>query len=236
MDREGGAPDLSVVIPFYNESGNVTALADEVRAALEGTLDYELILVDDGSTDTTAEEINALAAADERVVALCHDRNRGQSAAVWSGAGVARAPVVGVLDGDGQNDPADLPRLYERLVSEPGLEMVIGERQKRQDSWVRLLSSRVANGVRSRVLGDGIRDTGCGIKVLRRETFLALPAFDHMHRFLPALLQRDGGQVAALAVNHRARQRGQSKYGVGNRLWVGITDMLGVMWLKKRRF
>jgi glycosyltransferase involved in cell wall biosynthesis len=235
METHQAGPDVSVVIPVYNEVGNIEPLADEVCRALNGRLRYELIFVDDGSTDATAEEIKTAGQRDSRVVALRHASNRGQSAAVRTGVESATAGIVAVLDGDGQNDPNDIPRLFGHLVAVTRLKMVIGERRNRQDSWLRLMSSRIANGVRARLLGDGINDTGCGIKVFYRDDYLALPAFDHMHRFLPALMQRNGGQVDALVVNHRPRRHGMSKYGIGNRLWVGIADMLGVMWLQKRR-
>lgn len=235
MESKSKVLDVSVVIPVYNERGNVLPLAAEVRQALTGRLRYELLFVDDGSADGTGEEIEEAGRIDPNVRNIRHEKNRGQSAGVRTGVAAARAGVVAVLDGDGQNDPRDIPKLYGRLVSVPRLQLVIGERRERRDGWLRRASSRVANGVRSRMLGDGISDTGCGIKVFYRDRFLGLPAFDHMHRFLPALFQREGGLVSAVPVNHRPRQHGRSKYGVGNRLWVGIADMVGVMWLKKRR-
>jgi len=225
---------LSVVIPVFNECGNVEPLASEVEEALKGRIPYELIFVDDCSTDGTDAEIAEVCRKRSVVRACRHDRNRGQSAAVRTGVKAARANVIAVLDGDGQNDPKDIVKLYGKLTSVPCLKMVIGERRQRQDNWLRRKSSKIANGVRSRLLGDGVRDTGCGIKVFLRDDFLDLPAFDHMHRFLPALMQRDGGKVSSVPVNHRPRVRGESKYGVRNRLWVGITDLLGVMWLQKR--
>lgn len=235
MSDDKPAPNVSVVIPVYNEGANVRPLADEVSDSLTGRLHYELIFVDDGSVDDTPDEIER-AMQQNAAVSICrHERNRGQSAAVRTGVEAARAEIVAVLDGDGQNDPHDIPDLYERLESAPGMSMVIGERQNRRDNWVRRMSSRIANSVRSRLLGDGIRDTGCGIKVFYRDDYLALPAFDHMHRFLPALFRRNGGQVCAAPVNHRPRMNGVSKYGVNNRLWVGITDLLGVMWLQRRQ-
>jgi dolichol-phosphate mannosyltransferase len=226
---------ISVVVPVYNELGNIEPLVAEVREALSGRMNYELVFVDDGSQDGTRELIGRLASEDEAVVALLHPDNRGQSAAVRTGVKAARHPVIAVLDGDGQNDPRDIPKLVGQLAMVPRLSMVIGERRNRKDSWSRLLSSKVANKVRSKLLGDGVRDTGCGIKVFYRDQYLDLPAFDHMHRFLPALMQRYGGGVCSVPVNHRPRLSGTSKYGVGNRLWVGITDMLGVMWLQRRR-
>ena len=164
-----------------------------------------------------------------------HAGNRGQSAAVRTGVAAAGAAIVAMLDGAGQNDPQDIPKLFGQLVAVTRLKMVIGERRNRKDSWVRRVSSQLANGIRAKLLGDGINDTGCGIKAFYRDDFLALPAFDHMHRFLPALMQRNGGQVHAVAVNHRPRRHGHSKYGFGNRLWVGMADLLGVLWLQKRR-
>lgn len=235
MEHQHTRPHISVVVPVYDEAGNIAPLVEEVRHALDGRLRYELIFVDDGSKDATAAEIRAAAQQDPTVVALSHSSNCGQSAAVRTGVGAAHAAVVAVMDGDGQNDPQDIPKLFGHLLTVTRLRMVIGERRNRQDGWLRRVSSRIANGVRSRVLGDGISDTGCGIKVFYRDDFLALPAFDHMHRFLPALMQRNGGPVIALAVNHRPRRHGRSKYGISNRLWAGIADMLGVMWLQKRR-
>jgi dolichol-phosphate mannosyltransferase len=224
-------PQLSVVVPVYNEAGNVAPLAAEVRAALDGKLDWELIFVDDGSGDATAAELAAL--EDARVVR--HKGNFGQSAAILSGVRAARAELVATLDGDMQNDPADLPPLYEALKKGPAeLAMVSGMRVARHDSWVRRASSRIANKVRSRALGDGAVDTGCGIKIFRRAVYLGLPRFDHMHRFLPALMQRDGYQVRYSPVGHRPRVRGTSKYGMFDRLGVGIVDLLGAMWLRKR--
>ena len=231
----GKTPSVSVVVPVYNEAGNVEPLAREVFKALDGRMNFELVFVDDGSTDGTREVLEALRASNEAVVVCLHSANCGQSAAVRTGVKAARHRVVAVLDGDGQNDPQDIPRLIGRLAASRSIRLVIGERRKRRDRVLRRVSSRVANAVRSRLLGDGISDTGCGIKVFYRDEYLDLPAFDHMHRFLPALVQRNGGEVHAVPVNHRPRRSGESKYGVGNRLWVGITDMIGVMWLQRRR-
>lgn len=228
-------PSISVVIPVYNEAANVRPLAGEVFDALAGRVHYELVFVEDGSVDDTVDEIEWVARQNP-VVSICrHSHNRGQSAAIHTGVQAARGEVIAVLDGDGQNDPKDILKLVGQLVSAPGLSMVIGERRERKDNWRRRASSRIANKVRSFLLGDGISDTGCGLKVFYRDQFLKLPAFDHMHRFLPALVQREGGKVHALPVNHRPRLHGVSKYGVGNRLWAGVTDLLGVRWLQKRR-
>lgn len=227
--------DLSIVVPVMNEVDNVTTLFEEIRTHLEGRLDLELIFVDDGSRDGTPETLAGLARQTPWLRVLRHTRNAGQSAALLTGVRAARADWVATLDGDGQNDPADLLRLWAMKDSGAAADLYIGHRVARHDSPLRRLSSRVANGVRARLLGDGAPDTGCGIKLFRRETFLALPYFDHMHRFLPALIQREGGKVASVPVNHRPRLRGHSKYGVGNRLWVGIVDLLGVLWLLRRR-
>ena len=228
-------PEVSVVVPVYNESGNIKPLADEVAEALTGRISYELIFVDDCSTDDTLAEIDDVIVTNPFVSGRRHEINRGQSAALWTGVIAARAKVIAVLDGDCQNDPKDLPKLIGQLAAVPSLSLLIGERRKRQDSQIRRISSRIANSVRARLLGDGVSDTGCGIKVFYRDEDLNLPAFDHMHRFLPALMQRNGGKVCSVSVNHRPRLHGTSKYGVSNRLWVGITDMLGVIWLQKRR-
>lgn len=235
MDAQQPIPTVSVVVPVYNEAENVRPLAEEIVAALAGRLHFEILFVDDGSDDATPDELSALAGDNPAVSVLRHPCNKGQSAAVRTGVKAARAEVVAVLDGDGQNDPRDIPKLFGRLVLVPSLNLVIGERRRRRDSWLRRLSSRVANGVRSRLLGDGISDTGCGLKVFYRREFLELPAFDHMHRFLPALVIRNGGRVWAEPVNHRPRRHGVSKYGIRNRLGVGITDLLGVLWLQRRQ-
>lgn len=226
---------LSVVIPFFNERENIEPLVGEVEAALSKRLQFEIVAVDDGSTDGTGDELARLVRSHAGLRVQTHERNRGQSAAIRTGVKAADAAIIAVLDGDGQNDPADIPTLYDALDSSSDVCMVVGERRKRLDSWVRRFSSRIANAVRSRILGDGVVDTGCGLKVFYRDDFLDLPAFDHMHRFLPALVQRQGGTIRSVPVNHRPRHHGDSKYGISNRLWVGIIDMFGVAWLKRRR-
>ncbi|MCZ6642139.1 MAG: glycosyltransferase family 2 protein [Gammaproteobacteria bacterium] len=228
-------PEISVVIPVYNESGNIRPLVEEIQAALSDLASYETVIVDDASTDDTGVELADLARKHDDVRVETHDDNLGQSAAICTGVKAARAPIIAVLDGDGQNDPADILTLYKELNLFDDVLMVVGERRQRRDHWIRLLSSRIANSVRSWLLKDGVRDTGCGLKVFYRNDFLDLPAFDHMHRFLPALIQRKGGEIRSVPVNHRRRQHGVSKYGINNRLWVGIVDLLGVMWLKRRR-
>ncbi len=226
---------LSVVIPVFNEYGNVLPLVKEISKVLADRLRYEIVIVDDASSDTTRDEIAEAAIRFDGVRPVVHKQNRGQSAAIRTGVNAASAPVIAVLDGDGQNDPADIPALFARLTLHDEISMVVGERKQRRDSYLRKLSSQVANKVRAGCLKDGIRDTGCGMKVFYRDNFLALPCFDHMHRFLPALIQNAGGTVCAVPVNHRPRTLGKSKYGVGNRLWVGIFDILGVMWLQRRK-
>jgi dolichol-phosphate mannosyltransferase len=228
--------DLSVVISVRNEASNIAPLVAEIRAALDGKLDYEIVYVDDGSTDATSTEIKALKRGFPRLRLMRHAARSGQSAAIRSGVKAARAPWVATLDGDGQNDPADIPRLWEiaRKNSMAEKLLIAGFRQKRRDSLVKRLSSRIANSVRASLLDDGTPDTGCGLKLFRRELYLDLPFFDHNHRFLPALVLRQGGRVESVQVNHRPRERGVSNYHVFDRLWVGITDIVGVMWLKRR--
>jgi len=233
--REGsGAPELSVVIPVHNESANISILVDEVEAALEGKIAYELVVVDDFSSDRTASILTELLPARNWLRLCRHAKNAGQSAAVVTGVKNARSDWIATLDGDGQNDPADIPALWQMHQTRPDIDMICGHRQKRRDTLVKRLSSRIANAVRSRMLGDATPDTGCGLKLFNRAEFLAVPHFDHLHRFLPALFRRQGCQITSVAVNHRPRGGGLSHYGIGNRLWVGIIDMIGVMWLKRR--
>lgn len=229
-------PGLAVVIPFHNEQGNVVALIEEIESVVAGVGDYELIAVDDGSTDATARVLERVAARLPALRILSLGRNRGQSAAIVNGVRAARAPLIATLDGDGQNPPQDIPRLLQAYhagcANRPLL--VMGWRRARSDSVLRRLSSRFANRLRNVLLGDGCPDTGCGLKVFARDDFLGLPAFDHMHRFLPALFVRAGGEVVSIAVSHRPRRSGRSKYGVRNRLWVGLVDLVGVLWLQRR--
>jgi dolichol-phosphate mannosyltransferase len=230
------APDLqvSVVVPVCNERDNVLPLAREIHEALAGRYRHETIFVDDGSADGTDEAVRAARADGMPQVRLIrHSVRSGQSAAVATGVRAARAPWIATLDGDGQNDPADIPKLLDaaRGVGTSRLRLVMGNRTTRRDTWLRRLSSRVANGVRGGLLRDGTPDTGCGIKVFDRAVFLDMPRFDHMHRFMPALFQREGYEVLSVPVNHRERTRGKSKYGLHDRLWVGIVDLFGMMWL-----
>jgi dolichol-phosphate mannosyltransferase len=227
---------LSVVVPVCNEAENVEPLVREIHAALADRA-YEMIFIDDGSTDETAAILRRLKAEFPTLRVLHHSFRSGQSAAVCSGVRAARAPWIATLDGDGQNDPADIPGLLavRDRPENQDVQLVMGNRKaSRKDTAFRKLQSSIANGVRSGLLGDGTPDTGCGIKLFSRELFLELPRFDHMHRFLPALFLRHGARVISVPVSHRPRLRGTSKYGMLNRLWVGIVDICGVMWLRRR--
>ncbi|MEY4250837.1 MAG: hypothetical protein RJA87_2470 [Pseudomonadota bacterium] len=227
-------PDVSIVVPVFNETGNVGPLAREIAAAFAGQA-YEMIFVDDASTDSTRADLIALKAELPSLRVLSHQRNSGQSRSVRTGILAARAAIVVTMDGDGQNDPADAPRLAARLLASPDqVALVGGQRVKRQDSLAKKFASKVGNGVRKRLLKDGAADTGCGLKAFRREAFLRLPYFDHIHRYLPALMIREGYQVAFEPVGHRARMAGASKYTNLGRLWASLSDLLGVMWLNSR--
>ncbi|MEY4377612.1 MAG: hypothetical protein RJB26_2162 [Pseudomonadota bacterium] len=229
------APEVSVVIPVCNEQDNVVPLAREIAVALAGR-QFEVLFVDDGSTDATVEKLRGLRVEIPQLRVLLHSRRSGQSYAVASGVRAARAEWVATLDGDGQNDPADIPALVaaQRAAGEK-VGLVMGNRAaNRQDNWLRRWQSRIANGVRSSLLKDDTADSGCGIKLLHRPTFLELPFFNHMHRFMPALYRRQGAVVLSVPVNHRPRLQGTSKYGLLNRLWVGVVDIFGVMWLQSR--
>ncbi|MBL8672913.1 MAG: glycosyltransferase family 2 protein [Alphaproteobacteria bacterium] len=235
--------DLSVVIPMRNEAGNAAPLLAEIRAALDGGgIAYEVVCVDDGSTDATASELagSAHAAAAGRFAGLRlvrHAGSFGQSAAIRSGVQAARGRWIATLDGDGQNDPADIPKLWAMALALPPegpVRMLAGMRVKRRDTWSKRWASRAANAIRSALLGDDTRDTGCGLKLFRRDLFLDLPYFAHMHRFLPALVKRQGFAVVSVPVNHRPRLHGRSNYGNLGRALVGIVDILGVMWLQRR--
>ena len=228
------APDFSVVVPVYNESGAAPALAREIAAAF-GDRAYEMIFVNDASRDDTLAQLTALKTEIPQLRVLSHASNSGQSRAVRTGILAAKAPIIVTLDGDGQNDPADAPRLAERLAaSAESLALVGGERVKRQDSAAKKWASKWANGIRKKLLRDEANDTGCGLKAFRREAFLRLPYFDHIHRYIPALMLREGYEVAFEPVNHRHRTTGVSKYTNFGRLKVAVTDLFGVMWLQSR--
>ncbi|MGX2040987.1 glycosyltransferase family 2 protein [Methylocaldum sp. MU1018] len=229
--------DLSVVVPVHNEEDNVQPLIAEIDQALINAGDYEMVFVDDGSTDATLARLDGLRAQYPRLRVLRHRRCCGQSTALLTGVRAARGRLIATLDGDGQNNPADIPRLISALkASDPDgtKTLMAGFRKRRKDSGWRRFSSKIANAVRGSLLRDDTPDTGCGLKVFSRELFLSLPYFDHMHRFLPALVQRAGGKVMSVEVDHRPRVRGVSKYGTWHRLWVGIVDLFGMMWLQRR--
>ena len=229
---------ISIVVPVHNEMDGIVPLLEEIVGVMKTAEAYEIIVVDDGSTDQTGQVLKLSLKRINPLRLIQHEQSCGQSTAICTGVKAAKYPIVATLDGDGQNDPADIPRLYGLLVQEgkmaAHLWMVVGWRNKRHDSAWKLFSSKFANTVRSSLLGDNILDTGCGLKVFLRDKFLELPYFDHMHRFLPALIIRAGGQVISEPVNHRARSQGVSKYGTLDRLWAGITDLIGVLWLKQR--
>jgi dolichol-phosphate mannosyltransferase len=224
-------------MPVHNEAVNLAGLLVEIRSALDGVAEYEVVCVDDGSDDDTPRVLATLGAGFPRLRVVRHRRPAGQSAATAHGVSAARGAWVATLDGDGQNDPADIPRLLALVRAPdapPDLRLLVGERSRRQDPWIKRFAGRAANAIRARVLADGVRDSGCGLKLFSRECFLAVPHFDHMHRFLPALFLRNGWRVASVPVNHRPRRHGHSHYGVLDRLWAGVPDLLGVLWLQQR--
>lgn len=228
------SPLISVVVPVFDEEGAAPALAREIAAAFDGR-SYEMVFVDDASRDKTREALKSLTAELPQLRVLAHRKNSGQSRAIRTGVLAARGEIIVTLDGDGQNDPADGPKLVDALkAGGPDLALVGGERVKRQDSQAKKIASRVGNGVRKRLLRDTANDTGCGLKAFRREAFLRLPYFDHIHRYLPALMHREGYRTAFLPVNHRHRQTGRSKYTNLGRLWASLSDLVGVIWLQSR--
>ena len=228
-------PELSVVVPVFNERDNIAPLIEEIVAALRGAHDFEIVYVDDASRDDSLNVLRDARARFPELRVVRHLSQSGQSTAVRTGVKAARGAWVATLDGDGQNDPADIPKLLAaRAGAGADTKLFAGWRVNRRDDAIKRLSSKIANGVRSRILRDATPDTGCGLKLFERAAFLDLPYFDHMHRFLPALMQRAGWQVQSVPVNHRPRTRGVSKYGMWNRLWVGISDLRGVGWLIRR--
>ena len=226
---------LSVVVPVYNEQDNVAPLVGEIVAALRGSIDFEIVYVDDDSTDATLARLQALKAEVPELRIVRHLANGGQSTATRNGVKAARGAWIATLDGDGQNDPADIPKLLaERDRAASDVKLFAGWRVERKDSGSKRWASKWANAIRSRMLRDATPDTGCGIKLFEREAFLDLPYFDHMHRYLPALMQRAGWKTVSVPVNHRHRGSGVSKYNNLNRALVGIADLRGVAWLNRR--
>lgn len=229
-------PDLAVVLPAFNESGNLGPLITEIDAALQGVA-HEIIVTDDGSTDDTRARLTGLKTQFPQLRVLAHRKNAGQSRALRTAIIAARAPMIATLDSDGQNVPADIPALFAQMTRDDApatLGMVGGRRAKRKDTAAKRLGSRIGNGVRKRLLHDGADDTGCGLKVFRRQAFLELPYFDHIHRYLPALMLREGYVCEYRDVDHRERGAGESKYTNFGRLTVSIADLRGVRWLISR--
>ncbi|HET7851038.1 MAG TPA: glycosyltransferase family 2 protein [Pseudolabrys sp.] len=229
-------PAVSVVVPVRNETGNIAPLVGEIAAALDGQWVFEVVYVDDGSTDGTGAELTRLMTQHRWLRRVRHKQSCGQSAAVRSGVAAAHAPLVVTIDGDGQNDPAFIPALLRALeAGAPRVGLIAGQRVGRKASGFKKFQSRIANAVRSAVLRDGTRDTGCGLKAFHRDLFLKLPYFDGLHRFLPALVRREGYEIGYVEVVDRQRRHGVSNYGLWDRLWVGILDLAGVWWLVRRK-
>ena len=232
----GAPPAVSVVVPVRNEAGNIAPLVTEIATALGKGSSFEIVYVNDGSTDRTESELTLLMASRPWLRQVKHESSCGQSAAVSTGVLHARAGVIVTLDGDGQNDPAFIPALLKELAAgAPWVGLIAGQRVGRQATGFKKLQSRIANAMRGAVLRDGTRDTGCGLKAFRRDVFLALPFFDGLHRFLPALVRREGYDIGYVDVVDRPRRAGTSNYGMWDRLWVGILDLIGVWWLIRRR-
>lgn len=229
---------ISIVIPMYNEVDNVDPFVNEIHTSLKDCISqFEIIVVDDGSSDGTGAKLSQLSTTIPTLRVLKHDGNFGQSAATLTGIRHAQHPWIVTMDGDAQNDPHDIPLLLTQLEqqTDPSQPLLIaGNRKKRNDSTLRKLSSRIGNGVRNAILKDDCMDTGCSLKLFSRDLFLQMPHFNHLHRFIPSLIKRAGGTIINVPVNHRPRTHGTSKYGVMNRLWVGIVDLFGVRWLMKR--
>ncbi|HEY2426520.1 MAG TPA: glycosyltransferase family 2 protein [Pseudolabrys sp.] len=229
-------PAVSVVVPVRNEAGNIALLVAEIAKALEGQWSFEVVYVDDGSTDATEAELKRLMTQHAWLRCVRHRQSCGQSAAVRTGVAAARASIVATLDGDGQNDPKFIPALVRALeAGNPRVGLVAGQRVGRKSGGFKKLQSKIANAVRGAVLRDGTRDTGCGLKAFRRAVFLGLPYFDGLHRFLPALIRREGLDIGYVDVVDRPRAHGVSNYGLWDRLWIGIFDLAGVWWLIRRK-
>lgn len=228
---------ISVVIPMLNEEENVKSLVHEILEAAHHAPITEIVLVDDGSTDSTVNKIRELKKIHSNIVLASHAKRSGQSAAIRTGVRAAKGPLIITMDGDGQNDPADIQKLYttwQAQSPQPHMLLVAGQREKRADSLIKKFTSRSGNAIRSFVLNDGVRDTGCSLKLFRRDDYLTLPFFNHMHRFLAALFLREHGKIILVDVGHRPRNAGISKYGFWDRLWASIFDLIGMVWLQRR--
>jgi dolichol-phosphate mannosyltransferase len=228
-------PAVSIVVPVRNEAGNIAGLVAEIAEALDGQWPFEVVYVNDGSSDGTEAELKRLMAQYPWLRRVRHKVSCGQSSAVRSGVAAARAPLIVTLDGDGQNDPAFIPAMLRALEASDRIGLIAGQRVGRKSGGFKKFQSRVANAVRGAVLRDGTRDTGCGLKAFRRDVFLRLPYFDGLHRFLPALVRREGKDIGYVDVVDRPRASGVSNYGMWDRLWIGILDLAGVWWLIRRR-
>jgi len=229
---------ISIVIPIKNEAENIGSLVETIQQVCGELATFEVLVVDDGSTDNSADVVLELMRSSKSIRLLRHEKSAGQSAAVHSGVLAANGPIIATLDGDGQNPPEDLPKILSPLLAAdapPDLGLVAGQRVGRRDTLSKRLASKFANGLRAKLLKDGTRDTGCGLKAFRRDAYLQLPYFDHMHRYLPALFSRAGWDIAHVDVSHRARQAGSSNYSNLQRGLVGAVDLFGVMWLLRRR-
>jgi dolichol-phosphate mannosyltransferase len=233
---DAAAVDVSIVVPVRNEAGNVAPLIAEIAAALDGRWPYEIIYVNDGSTDATPAHLAEIMKQRANLRRIDHAISSGQSAAVRTGVRAARGVIVATLDGDGQNNPAFLPDLIAAIQEGDGrIGLAAGQRIGRKATGFKKLQSRIANGVRNAILRDGTRDTGCGLKAFPRDLFLIMPYFDGLHRFLPALVRREGYDIAYVDVIDRPRHSGVSNYGFFDRLWIGIMDLAGVWWLIRRK-
>jgi dolichol-phosphate mannosyltransferase len=231
--KESGQPEIVIVVPVYNEEDNVLPLAEEITAGMAQVgRSYELVFVDDASTDRTAEKISEAQWRDPRVRGLKHERNAGQSAALWTGIQATNHPIIVTLDGDRQNNPADLPELLAALKD---CDFVCGVRAKRQDNWLRLVSTRVARAARKKALKVDFCDTGCAFRAFKREALQGIFPFNGLHRFLPVLVHSNGFNAKEITISHRPRVAGESKYGLWNRLWRGIYDLIAIAWYQKRR-
>lgn len=228
--------NISVVVPMLNEAENAASLISEILEAAKHCPIAEIVIVNDASTDRTPEVVLGLKQQYPQIRLVSHSARAGQSAGNRTGIIYAKGPLIVTMDGDGQNNPADIPKLYHKYTETPHARMILvaGQREKRIDSLLKKFTSRMGNGIRRTLLQDGVRDTGCSLKLFRRDDFLMLPFFNHMHRFLPALFLREHGTIALVDVSHRSREAGVSKYGFWDRLWAGIFDIFGVLWLKAR--